>query len=340
MMSLPKLIIIINKRAFIQEVERRDICAQKVDLICIFNRECIVLKKILALPAVVLATSVLLAACGNNEAASDPSSETPAVVTESQTSAESGNTAGQDTAAGDYTTAVDGYRTFAIQQIDEFVKETEKFTDAVKAGDLDTAKSLYAPARMYYERIEPVAEALGDLDPNIDARDGDVEAADWRGFHRIEKALWEDNTTEGMTEYADTLLSDAKLLRAKVETMDIDASLMVTGAVELLNEVSSSKVTGEEERYSHTDLYDFAANVEGAREIYNLLKDDLAAKDKDLNQQIADRFDALEKELAPFKDGDGYVSYEKLKDEDVRKLSQNLDALAEPLSNMGQVLGV
>ncbi|WP_145149568.1 iron uptake system protein EfeO [Paenibacillus xylanexedens] len=298
------------------------------------------MKKILALPAVVLATSVLLAACGNNEAASDPSSETPAVVTESQTSAESGNTAGQDTAAGDYTTAVDGYRTFAIQQIDEFVKETEKFTDAVKAGDLDTAKSLYAPARMYYERIEPVAEALGDLDPNIDARDGDVEAADWRGFHRIEKALWEDNTTEGMTEYADTLLSDAKLLRAKVETMDIDASLMVTGAVELLNEVSSSKVTGEEERYSHTDLYDFAANVEGAREIYNLLKDDLAAKDKDLNQQIADRFDALEKELAPFKDGDGYVSYEKLKDEDVRKLSQNLDALAEPLSNMGQVLGV
>ncbi|QLG37990.1 EfeM/EfeO family lipoprotein [Paenibacillus sp. E222] len=297
------------------------------------------MKKILALPAVVLATSVLLAACGNNEAATDKA-ETPAAQSENQTSTETTDVADQEAAGSDYTTAVDGYRTFAIEQIDEFVKQTEKFTDAVKAGDLETAKSLYAPARMYYERIEPVAEALGDLDPNIDARDGDVEAADWRGFHRIEKALWEDKTTEGMTDFADTLLSDAKLLRAKVETMDIDASLMVTGAVELLNEVSSSKVTGEEERYSHTDLYDFAANVEGAREIYNLLKDDLAAKDKDLNQQIADRFDALEKELAPFKDGDGYVSYEKLKDEDVKKLSQNLDALAEPLSNMGQVLGV
>lgn len=299
------------------------------------------LKKILALPAVVLATSVLLAACGNNDAASDKQEETPVAQSENQTSAETTDAADQEATTGsDYTAAVDGYRAFAIEQIDEFVKQTEKFTDAVKAGDLETAKSLYAPARMYYERIEPVAEALGDLDPNIDARDGDVEAADWRGFHRIEKALWEDKTTEGMTDFADTLLSDAKLLRAKVETMDIDASLMVTGAVELLNEVSSSKVTGEEERYSHTDLYDFAANVEGAREIYNLLKDDLAAKDKDLNQQIADRFDALEKELAPFKDGDGYVSYEKLKDEDVKKLSQNLDALAEPLSNMGQVLGV
>lgn len=298
------------------------------------------LKKILTLPAVVLATSVLLAACGNNEAASDKQAETPVAQSENQTSTETTDVADQEATGSDYTTAVDGYRAFAIEQIDEFVKQTEKFTDAVKAGDLETAKSLYAPARMYYERIEPVAEALGDLDPNIDARDGDVEAADWRGFHRIEKSLWEDKTTEGMTDFADTLLSDAKLLRAKVETMDIDASLMVTGAVELLNEVSSSKVTGEEERYSHTDLYDFAANVEGAREIYNLLKDDLAAKDKDLNQQIADRFDALEKELAPFKDGDGYVSYEKLKDEDVKKLSQNLDALAEPLSNMGQVLGV
>ncbi|MDN4601179.1 imelysin family protein [Paenibacillus sp. F6_3S_P_1C] len=298
------------------------------------------MKKILALPAVVLATSVLLAACGNNEAASDKQVEQPAAQSENQTSTETADTADQEVTGDDYTTAVDGYRSFAIEQIDEFVKQTEKFTDAVKAGDLETAKSLYAPARMYYERIEPVAEALGDLDPNIDARDGDVEAADWRGFHRIEKALWEDKTTEGMTDFADALLSDAKLLRAKVETMDIDASLMVTGAVELLNEVSSSKVTGEEERYSHTDLYDFAANVEGAREIYNLVKDDLAAQDKDLNQQIADRFDALEKELAPFKDGDGYVSYEKLKDEDVKKLSQNLDALAEPLSNMGQVLGV
>ncbi|WP_413374188.1 iron uptake system protein EfeO [Paenibacillus taichungensis] len=297
------------------------------------------MKKILALPAVVLATSVLLVACGNNDA-SDKQAETPVAQSENQTSTETTDATDQEAAGSDYTTAVDGYRAFAIEQIDEFVKQTEKFTDAVKAGDLETAKSLYAPARMYYERIEPVAEALGDLDPNIDARDGDVEAADWRGFHRIEKALWEDKTTEGMTDFADTLLSDAKLLRAKVETMDIDASLMVTGAVELLNEVSSSKVTGEEERYSHTDLYDFAANVEGAREIYNLLKDDLAAKDKDLNQQIADRFDALEKELAPFKDGDGYVSYEKLKDEDVKKLSQNLDALAEPLSNMGQVLGV
>ncbi|MNC15813.1 putative iron uptake system component EfeM precursor [compost metagenome] len=193
---------------------------------------------------------------------------------------------------------------------------------------------------MYYERIEPIAEALGDLDPNIDARENDVDAADWRGFHKLEKALWQDNTTKDMTEVADQLLKDAQLLRAKVETVEIDANLLVTGAVELLNEVSSSKVTGEEERYSHTDLYDFVANVEGAQKIYELLKPELAKKDADLEKTIGERFAALQAELAPFKSGDGYVSYEELKEDEVRKLSQNLDALAEPLSNMGTILGV
>ena len=61
-----------------------------------------------------------------------------------------------------------------------------------------------------------------------------------------------------------------KQLRVKVESVEIDVKMLVTGAVELLNEVSSSKVTGEEERYSHTDLYDFAANVEGASAIVEL----------------------------------------------------------------------
>ena len=59
-------------------------------------------------------------------------------------------------------------------------------------GDIAEAKDLFAYAREPYERIEPIAEALGDLDPAIDAREGDVPEAKWTGFHRIEKALWVD----------------------------------------------------------------------------------------------------------------------------------------------------
>lgn len=295
-----------------------------------------------AVPAGLLAASLLFAGCAgkdnsNNGNSGNNSGNNAAAQTGS--GAESVAQAGAVTNA-DFTTAIEEYRNYVIAECDEFVKQTEGFTDAVKAGKLNEAKALYAPARIHYERIEPIAEALGDLDPNIDARENDVDAAQWRGFHKLEQALWLNNTTEGMTDVADRLLKDAQLLRAKVETAGIDANLLVTGAVELLNEVSSSKVTGEEERYSHTDLYDFVANVEGAQKIYELLKPELAKKDPELAQTIGERFTALLNELAPFKSGDGYVSYETLKEDEIRKLSQNLDALAEPLSNMGTILGV
>lgn len=294
-----------------------------------------------AVPAGLLAASILFTGCASNNNNSNSNTSNNNSTNAAANSTAATNTS--DTSAAttaDFTSAVEQYRTYVIEQCDEFVKQTENFTNAVKEAKIEDAKALYAPARMYYERIEPIAEALGDLDPNIDARENDVDAAEWRGFHKLEKALWQDNTTKDMTEVADQLLKDAQLLRAKVETVEIDANLLVTGAVELLNEVSSSKVTGEEERYSHTDLYDFVANVEGAQKIYELLKPELAKKDAELEKTIGERFAALQAELAPFKSGDGYVSYEELKEEDVRKLSQNLDALAEPLSNMGTILGV
>ena len=177
-----------------------------------------------------------------------------------------------------------------IGEIEEFVQATEAFTTAVKSGEIDQAKSLYAPARMHYERAEPIAEVFGDLDPKIDAREGDVPEAEWGGYHRIEKGLWEENTTDGYEAYAEQLMKDVTLLRAKVESVEVTPELLVTGAVDLLNEVSTSKVTGEEDRYSHTDLYDFAANVQGAEKIYQLLAPALKEKDQEVTIEIEKRF--------------------------------------------------
>lgn len=154
-----------------------------------------------AVPAGLLAASLLFAGCagkdnsnndGNNGNSGNNSGNNAAA--QAGSGAESVAKAGGETNA-DFTTAIDEYRKYVIEQCDEFVKQTEGFTNAVKAGKLDEAKALYAPARMHYERIEPIAEALGDLDPNIDARENDVDAADWRGFHKIEQALWQNNTT-------------------------------------------------------------------------------------------------------------------------------------------------
>jgi len=229
------------------------------------------------------------------------------------------------------------YRTFAIAEIDEFVK-TEEFANAVIAGDVEKAKELYAPARMHYERSEPIAEAFAELDPKIDAREGDVPDAEWGGYHRIEKGLWVENTTKGYEKYAEQLIKDVKLLRAKVETVDVTPDLLITGAVDLLNEVSTSKVTGEEDRYSHTDLYDFVANVEGAEKIYELMSPALKEKDEALAKEIEQRFQAVYALLDKYKKGDGYISYTELTKDQVKELSQSINELAEPLSKLGVVL--
>ncbi|NGQ94962.1 EfeM/EfeO family lipoprotein [Brevibacillus sp. SYP-B805] len=286
--------------------------------------------------AAVLCSSFLFSGCSTESTTNVQPASVPASAPAAQP--DTGATAA--TANAPLKDATEQYRKYVIEQCDAFVKATEEFVTAVKSGDLKKSQELYAPTRMYYERIEPIAEALGDLDPNIDAREGDVDEKEWRGFHRIEKALWVDKTTKGQETYADQLLNDSKLLRAKVETIEIDPAMLLTGAVELLNEVSSSKVTGEEERYSHTDLYDFAANVEGAYKIFEVLKPELEAKDPALAKTIESRFAEMTKALEPYKKGDGYVLYQELTQEQTKKLSQAVDALAEPLSNMGKTLGV
>ena len=230
------------------------------------------------------------------------------------------------------------YQGYVNGQSELLVDRTEQFVAAVEAGDVERARELYAHSRVPWERIEPIAEKFGTLDPEVDAREGDVPDRHWTGFHRIEQALWVDGTTEGQDVYATELMSDVERLERKVDDVELQASDPVFGAVELLNEVSATKITGEEERYSHTDLYDIAANVEGARVAFEFVGPVVKRQDPDLVAQIETRFESLDRELSPYRRGDGWVSYEKVDEEQRRELSQKIDALAEPLSRVGRVL--
>jgi iron uptake system component EfeO len=234
--------------------------------------------------------------------------------------------------------AVDAYLTYVKSEADQLIIDTISFTQAVKAGDVTSAKERFATGRSHYETIEPIAESFGDLDPQIDAREGDVPEAEWTGFHRIERALWVDNSASGLGEFADKLLADVKRLREQINSIELEPAQIANGAVELLNEVSASKITGEEDRYSHTDLFDFDANVLGAKAAFESVKGLLAANDATLGTTIDQRFADVTAALAPFKSGTGFVDYTKLTDADKTSLSQKVDALAEPLSKVAALV--
>jgi iron uptake system component EfeO len=231
-------------------------------------------------------------------------------------------------------TAVAGYREYLEENADELVAKTKPFVAAVEAGDVAKAKSLYAAARIPYEKIEPVAESFGDLDPRIDARENDVSASEFGGFHRIEKALWQEGTAKDMAPVAKQLQADVEELAEEVETVHLQAVQIANGANELLGEVSASKITGEEERYSHTDLVDFEANVEGAEAAFEAVKPLLDESDPELSGELEADFKMVFAELQPYREGNGFVSYTELTQADTRKLARAIDTLAEKLSQV------
>ena len=235
--------------------------------------------------------------------------------------------------------AVANYLTYVKAEADQLIADVTPFVDAVKAGNIDSAKSQFAKARVHYETIEPIAESFGDLDPLIDAREGDVPDAEWGGFHRIEKALFADNNVSAMGPIADKLLVDAKALRTKIDSVELEPAQIANGAVELLDEMSTSKITGEEDRYSHTDLYDFDANVRGAQEGFIAVEPLLKRADANLASTIEARFTDVLNALQPYKQGDGWVDYSTVTEDQRRALAQKVDALAEPLSQVAALVG-
>ncbi|MFI8994873.1 iron uptake system protein EfeO [Streptomyces sp. NPDC053542] len=232
--------------------------------------------------------------------------------------------------------AVAEYRKYVQEQADETLPKAKEFAEAVKSGDLEAAKKAYAPSRIGWERTEPVAESFGDIDPKVDVReDGLEDGQKWTGWHKLEQSLWKEKKISGDDKkLADQLIKDLKDWQQRVGKAEITPTSMANGAKELLDEVYTGKVTGEEERYSHTDLVDFQANVEGAEKAYELLKPVAKKNDPALVRELDRQFEAIGKQLDEYREGDGFVAYDTVSKSDRKTLSDGVSALAEPLSKL------
>ena len=133
---------------------------------------------------------------------------------------------------------------------------------------------------MPWERIEPIAGLVEEIDGKVDARVDDfagVDDPEFTGWHRLEYLLFEKNTTEGGAPFADQLDKDIATLKEQFATVEVKPIDVATGAAELIEEVSEGKITGEEDRYSKTDLWDFDANLQGSQAAIDKLSPALGA---------------------------------------------------------------
>lgn len=283
-------------------------------------------------------SALLLTACQKTEQKTDVAAAASSAATAPATNASAVTASAQSSV--DLSKETAEYKAWVQTQIDSLLADTQKFVALLEAGKLEEAKALYPKVRMYYERSEPIAESFGDLDPRIDNREADLEPNEvWTGFHAIEKILWTQNTTKGTEKLGKQLIADVKELHAKIPTAEVTGDLMVQGSVDLLNEVSTSKITGEEEIFSHTDLYDFKANIEGAEKIFAILKPKIQAKNPALVTELEQKFDAVNQLLAKHQVGQqDYKSYKELTPADTKALAEAVNRLGESLAQMGIVL--
>jgi iron uptake system component EfeO len=238
-------------------------------------------------------------------------------------------------------TAVRGYADYVQQNTAGLISHTKIFCQAINAKDMNQAKVLYPRARVYYERIEPVAEVWGSLDTSIDGRwENPVTVkSQFTGFHRLEQMLWQDNSLNGASAMCSGLVKNQQQLLTLVSKAQYNPLEMASGATDLINEAGTSKISGEEERYSNTDLPVFAANVEASMKVVTLLQPYLQGKDSGLVPLIQQRDAAVDNLLAHFKatpgyDQTGYVEYTTVSKTDRRQLSTAVNALAEAMSKM------
>ncbi|MYR06365.1 peptidase M75 family protein [Gordonia sp. SID5947] len=259
------------------------------------------------------------------------------------------------------------YLDYVRGQVNGLSAQAQIFVDHVKAGELEQAKAMFGQVRTFYERIEPVAESFPDLDPAIDMRWDDTEGGTqpFTGFHRVERYLWPPQPAEvgegpgqiapadaadakaqdnkaALDKVADELLANVNNLKTEVDKPDFnfETRQFVQGPQALIDEIAATKVGGEEDRYSHTDLWDFAANVDGAETLIAEMQPMISAKDQPLMDKITAQFADVRTAINQYRDGDGYVTYTQVTEEQRKDLSNKIDALSASLSQVpGLVLG-
>nr|WP_243727074.1 iron uptake system protein EfeO [Actinocrispum wychmicini] len=235
--------------------------------------------------------------------------------------------------------ATKNYQRFVNSQTESLVPKTTEFVNAVKAGKVDEAKALYPVARIYWERIEPVAESFSDIDEKTDTREPDLKPGqEFTGWHRLEKDLWVSGLQPDSAKVADQLLADITDLAGRTKSVELTPVQLANGAKELLDEVATGKITGEEDQYSHTDLYDFRSNVDGSQAAVAALRPVIDSKDKTLGTTLDQKFAAVDKLLEKQRKGDGFKLYNELTQDEIKEFAAAVDALGEPVSKVAEVV--
>ncbi|MBC3779753.1 iron uptake system protein EfeO [Pseudomonas sp. SWRI99] len=237
------------------------------------------------------------------------------------------------------------FRVYLAVQGSALIKAVTALDQAITSGDLGQAQALYLPARAAYQRLAPAAQRLAELDNRINARADYFEKREqdpaFIGFHRLEYALFQQRKLDTVAPIAQRLLADVSELKQQLLAQSLPPEQLVSIVVRNLNSLADVRaVSGEEERYSHSDLNGFAANAQTAHKVVDLLRPMLSKSAADLLPDIDQALGDVDSQLNALKSADGYVSYDAVSAEQRQQIANKAKALAMALNGIDPALGL
>jgi iron uptake system component EfeO len=236
------------------------------------------------------------------------------------------------------------YRVYLSLQSSALIKAVDAMSQAIAAGDLAQARELYVPARAAYQRIAGAAQRFAELDNAIEARADYYEKREqdpeFGGFHRIEFGLFQHNSVDGLAPVAQKLQSDIASLKQQLLAQTPPPEQLVGIVARNMRSLADIRSNGEEERYSHTDLNGFAANLDGTRKVVELLRPLLAKTAGPLLERIDGAVSDLNGTLDGLRDGSAYTTYDKVGPDQRKRIADKAKVLADALDGIDPALGL
>ncbi|AZD86375.1 Ferrous iron transport periplasmic protein EfeO, peptidase-M75 domain [Pseudomonas chlororaphis subsp. aureofaciens] len=237
------------------------------------------------------------------------------------------------------------FRVYLSSQGTALIKDVSALEQAIQAGDLAQSQALYLPARAAYQRLAPAAQRLGELDNRINARADYFEKREqdpgFVGFHRLEYALFQQRDLSGLAPIAQRLLSDVTTLKQQLLAQSLPPEQLVSLVARAQRSIAEVRASsGEEERYSHSDLNGFAANLETTRKVVDLLRPLLAKPAAPLLAQIDSALGALDSQYGALRSAEGYASYDSVGADQRKRIADQAKVLADALDGIDPALGL
>lgn len=235
------------------------------------------------------------------------------------------------------------YRVYLNRRASDLIDATETLAERITAGDVEGAKEAWLAARQPWRQMAPVSGRIGDLANSMDPLAAYLEKREqdtgFTGFHRIEYGLWQASSTEGLAPVATQLAADAATLKDRLKALSLEPADLAGNAAALAERVAD-QATASQAPYSHADLAEFSADLDGIAKSALLVDPLVKDASPQASQALATALDGARATLDGFKVNDTFPPYDQVDAVGRKKIADAFTTVASAAAAFNPAIGL